>query len=318
MQRDSLVAYLDIFSADGSASSINAHIEEQYTRRGFHLIGFYTTDEFSTVAARLFGEDFSFERRTKDRQPGDVQTQAASQHYHSYEQAQNEFKALAAAHPDLAAYVKLGQSYEGRDIFALKITRDAAADNSDKPDVLITGCHHAREWISVESPVYIANKLINSYSTDDSIKYLVDHLQVWIVPIVNPDGLQYTQNTSDGSDPAKLWRKNRHPISIANCASSVGVDLNRNYDYQWRNRGDSPCEDYCSPDRTCINDDLGASDDPRSEIYRGRDAGSEPEVKAVKSLVNDPGRHFRAQIDYHNYSQLILYPWGYAPWSTDD
>ena len=99
-----------------------------------------------------------------------AQTQAASQHYHSYEQAQNEFKALAAAHPDLAAYVKLGQSYEGRDIFALKITRDAAADHTNKPDVLITGCHHAREWISVEAPIYFANQLINNYASDDFVR----------------------------------------------------------------------------------------------------------------------------------------------------
>jgi murein tripeptide amidase MpaA len=225
MQRDSLVAYLDIFSADGSAASINAHIEEQYTRRGFQLIGFYTTDEFSTIAPRLFGEDFSFERRTKDRQPGDVQTQAAGQHYHSYEQAQNEFKALAAAHPDLAAYIKLGQSYEGRDMFALKITRDAAADHTNKPDVLITGCHHAREWISVEAPIYFANQLVNNYASDDFVRQMLDHLQIWIVPIVNPDGLAFSQSAPPGvNDGTRMWRKNRRPITLGACASTVGVD----------------------------------------------------------------------------------------------
>lgn len=319
MQEGSRVAYLDLFVSDGSLASINAHKSQQYAERGFKVTGFYTLEEFENVSPRLFGgRSFSSGRRDKSKATSEFQIELSNGKFHSYDQTVTEFKALAATHPELAKYVKIGSSFEGREIFALKISKDAAIDDASKPDILITGCHHAREWISVESPVYIANKLINSYSTDDSIKYLVDHLQVWIVPIVNPDGLQYTQNTSDGSDPAKLWRKNRHPISIANCVSSVGVDLNRNYDYQWRNRGDSPCDDYCSPDRTCINDDNGASDDPRSEIYRGRDPGSEPEVKAVKSLVDDPARHFRAQIDYHNYSQLILYPWGYAPWSTDD
>jgi Zinc carboxypeptidase. len=313
MQRDSLVAYLDIFSADGSASSINAHIEEQYTRRGFHLIGFYTTDEFSTIAPRLFGEDFSFERRPKDRQPGDVQTQVASQHYHSYEQAQNEFKALAAAHPDLAAYVKLGQSYEGRDIFALKITRDAAADHTNKPDVLITGCHHAREWISVEAPIYFANQLIANYASDDFVHQMLDHLQIWIVPIVNPDGLAFSQSAPPGvSDGTRMWRKNRRPITLGSCASTVGADLNRNYDYQWRLRGDTPCDDYCSSDKICKQDDAGASDDPANpEIYRGPQAASEPEVKVMQALISDPNRHFRAELDYHNFGQLLLYPWGY-------
>ena len=185
--------------------------------------------------------------------------------------------------------------------------------------MLITGCHHAREWISVESPVYFANQLLSGYATDDSIRYLVDHLQVWVVPIMNPDGLTYTQSSAnDQMDSVRLWRKNRRPISLGSCSSTVGVDLNRNYNYQWRLRDDTACSDYCSTDRSCLNDDIGASDDPASEIYRGPQAESEPEVKAIKSLVDDPNRHFRAQLDYHNYSQLILYPWGYAPFGTDD
>jgi carboxypeptidase T len=313
MRRDSLVAYLDIFAADGSASSINAHIEEQYTRRGFHLAGYYTADEFSTVAPRLFGEEFNLTPRDKDHKAGGVRMQAASDHYHSYEAAQNEFKALAAAHPDLAAYVTLGKSYEGRDIFALKITRDAAADDANKPDVLITGCHHAREWISVESPIYFANQLINNYATDSFTRQAVDRLQIWIVPIVNPDGLAFTQSVPAGvNDGTRMWRKNRRPITLDSCASTVGVDLNRNYDYEWRLRGDRPCADYCSPDKGCTRDDAGASDDPANiEIYRGPQAASEPEVKAMQSLIGDPNRHFRAELDYHNYNQLILYPWGF-------
>ncbi|HEY9231251.1 MAG TPA: M14 family zinc carboxypeptidase, partial [Blastocatellia bacterium] len=91
-----------------------------------------------------------------------------------------------------------------------------------------------------------------------------------------------------------------------------GVDLNRNYDYQWRLRGDTPCDDYCSADKSCLQDDAGASDDPANiEIYRGPQAASEPEIKAMQSLIRDPNRHFRAELDYHNFAQLILYPWGY-------
>ncbi|HSB09671.1 MAG TPA: M14 family metallopeptidase [Blastocatellia bacterium] len=320
MRDGSRLAYLDIFTSDGSVSSIAAHIEEQYTRRGFKLLGFYTMEQFAEAAPRHFpGKSFNPGRRVKTTGEGDFSIALSNGKFHSYEQTITEFKSLASAHPDLARYVKLGSSFEGREIFALKISKDAEVDDSSKPDVMITGCHHAREWISVESPVYVANNLISGYTTDDSIKYLVDHLQVWIVPIVNPDGLNYTQSApNEQLDPTRLWRKNRRPISIGSCASSVGVDLNRNYDYQWRTRGDNPCDDYCSPDHSCFNDDMGGSDDLRSEIYRGPGPGSEPEVKAVKSLVDDPNRHFRAQLDFHNYSQLVLYPWGYAPWGTDD
>jgi carboxypeptidase T len=320
MRDGSRVAYLDMFSSDGSLESINAHIAQRYTLRGYKLAGFYTPQEFAGVAPALFpGKSFDAGRRARSVSTDEVHITLANGKYHSYDQTVTEFKALAAAHPDLARYAKLGLSFEGREIFALKIGKDASVDDSSKPDVLITGCHHAREWISVETPVYIANQLLNGYTNDDSIKNLVDHLQIWIVPIMNPDGLTYTQNSpNDSMDPIRLWRKNRRPISISSCVSAVGVDLNRNYGYEWRLPNDSPCSDYCSSNRSCMNDDIGASDDPRSEIYRGPQAASEPEVRAIKTLVDDPTRHFRAQLDYHNYSQLILYPWGYAAFGTDD
>src|SRR5438105_14484872 len=108
-------------------------------------------------------------------------------------------------------------------------------------------------------------------------------------------------------------------MTLGACASTVGVDLNRNYDYQWRLRGDTPCDDYCSADKSCIRDDAGASDDPANiEIYRGPQAASEPEIKAMQALISDPNRHFRAELDYHNFAQLILYPWGYQPDASPD
>jgi carboxypeptidase T len=308
------------FSSDGSPSSINSRIQEQYTKRGSKLVGFYTPEEFASVAGRLFpGKSFDAGRRANKSKAGEIHPALANGRFHSYEETITEFKSLASSRPDLAHYVKIGSSYEGREIFALKISKDASVDDSTKPDVLITGCHHAREWISVESPVYFANRLINNYATDDSIKYLVDRLQIWIVPIMNPDGLTYSQGSSnDEVNIQRMWRKNRKPINSGGCASSIGVDLNRNYDFQWRMRNDNPCADYCSSNKDCLKDDVGASDNPDSEIYRGPEASSEPEVRAIKNLTNDPNRHFRAQLDYHNYSQLILYPWGYQQFSAPD
>lgn len=318
MQDGTRLAYLDIFQSDGSDASITNHIAERYTRRGFKLEGFYAPEEFADRAPQLFpGKSFDAGRRSKSAQNGGVSLALANGKFHSYEQTMSEFRALATAHPDLAAYSKLGTSYEGRDIFALKISKDASVDDISKPDVLITGLHHGREWISVESPVYFANRLLNGYATEDSLRYLVDHLQIWIVPIVNPDGLNYTQGSAnDQMDTVRLWRKNRRPIDTSSCPG-VGVDLNRNYGYQWRLPGDSECPNYCN-DRSCLSDDIGGSDDTNSEIYRGPNAESEPEIKAIKALVDNPNRHFRAQLDYHNYSQLILYPWGYTPFESED
>ncbi|HKA20763.1 MAG TPA: M14 family zinc carboxypeptidase [Blastocatellia bacterium] len=319
MQDGSRLAYLDIFESDGSDRSITNHIAERYTRRGFKLEGFYSPEEFADRAPQLFpGKSFDAGRRSKTARNGEVSLALANGKFHSYDQTISEFKALATAHPDLAVYSKLGTSFEGRDIFALKISKNASVDDVSKPEVLITGLHHAREWISVESPVYFANRLVNGYATEDSVRYLVDHLQIWVVPIVNPDGLNYTQaSPNDQMDPIRLWRKNRRPISAGACTAGVGVDLNRNYGYHWRLLSDLECPNFCD-DRSCLNDDVGGSDEPSNDIYRGPKAESEPEVKAVKALVDDPNRHFRAQLDYHNYAQLILYPWGYSSLETDD
>jgi hypothetical protein len=312
MQNESFVAYLDIFSSDDSLPSINAHIEQAYTQRGFQLAGFYSLKEFFEVVTRFFPDkSFNAGSPAQGNAKGNISTQGAEGRFHSYDETLAEFNALAQANPNLARVVTLGNTYENRPIFGLKISKDVAVNDSTKTDVLITGSYHAREWISIEVPVYFANQLLSNYATDDSIKYLVDHLQFWIIPIVNPDGVVYSQTTqNDQLDNVRLWRKNRRPISLGECRTGTGVDLNRNYNFQWRLRGDDPCP--------TIADDIGGSDDPNNEIYRGPEPESELEVKAVKSLTSDPARHFKVQLDYHSFSQLVLYPWGYQLFAAPD
>lgn len=310
MRNDSLIAYLDVFPGDGSPESINRHVEERYTRRGYELYGFFTPEEFADQVGRFFpGKQFEAGRHTKQDRSG-IELTLADGRFHSYQETLDEFSSLAQSHPDLARVVNLGPTFEGRQVFALKITRDPTTNDVTKPDVLITGCHHAREWISVEPPVYFAKQLINGYATDDSVKQLVDHLQIWVVPIVNPDGLNYSQGSpNDQLDGLRMWRKNRRPVS-GECGSSVGVDLNRNYGFQWRLPEDNPCPS--------LRDDFGGSDQPDHELYRGLEPNSELEIKALNSLTGDPNRRFRARLDYHNFSELILYPWGHKIGLSDD
>jgi carboxypeptidase T len=314
----STIAVLDRFQSDGSDRSIADHVENRYTRKGYRLIGLFTPAEFAEAAPRLF-PGRNFDPGKPSSQAGIFTPQLAEGGFHSYEETLNEFRGLANSHPNIARFVKLGTSYEGRDIFALKITRDPDGEDPNKPDVLVNGCYHAREWISVEAPVFFAGQLVNSYSSDDSIKYLVDNLQFWIVPIINPDGLVFSQQSpNDRIDNARTWRKNRRPVSVGGCVSSIGVDLNRNFDFQWRLPGDSACENLCEANPSCVRDDIGGSDDPRDEVYRGPEPASEPETRALKSLLDDPLRRFRAQLDYHNFSQLILYPWAFDEGTNPD
>src|SRR6185503_1855054 len=133
MQEGSRVAYLDLFVSDGSLASINAHKSQQYTERGFKVTGFYTLQEFENVAPRLFGgRSFNSGHRDKSKQTGEFQIELSNGKFHSYDQTVTEFKALAATHPELAKYVKIGSSFEGREIFALKISKDAAVDDASK------------------------------------------------------------------------------------------------------------------------------------------------------------------------------------------
>jgi carboxypeptidase T len=148
--------------------------------------------------------------------------------------------------------------------------------------VAFFGCHHAREWISVEVPYRLAEHLLD-HSSSDPVQQWLQRGEVWVAPMVNPDGHEYTR-TED-----RLWRKNRR----RNPNGSVGVDPNRNYGYMWGTLDIST-----------------ASHVPSDQTYVGPRAFSEPEVRAVRDLV--AGQLFAGVLTYHSYSQLILYPWGHT------
>lgn len=199
--------------------------------------------------------------------------------YHTYTEIDSDLHALAAAHSQIAQVSSIGKSLEGRELWAVKISDNVAAQEGEAR-VIFLGGHHAREWIAVDVPFLLADHLLNEYGTNPQITALVDNAEIWIVPMVNPDGHQYSVASQ------RLWRKNRRN----NGDGSFGVDLNRNYGYQWGGPG--------------------SSGDTFSEIYRGPAAFSEPETQAVRDFVQ--AHPPRALISYHNFSQLILYPWGHT------
>ncbi|MFZ5517182.1 MAG: M14 family metallopeptidase [Candidatus Zhuqueibacterota bacterium] len=199
--------------------------------------------------------------------------------YHTYAEIDTDLHALAGQYPDYAMVTSLGPSLENRQLWAIKIS-DHAQQDEDEPVVILLGAHHAREWISVDIPFLIAKKLLEQQATDAALAQLVANSEIWIVPMVNPDGHQHSVITD------RLWRKNRRN----NGDGTYGVDLNRNYSYQWGGPG--------------------SSGDTYSDIYRGPSPFSEPETQAVRNFLE--AQKPTALISYHSYSQLILYPWGYT------
>ncbi|MDZ7393684.1 MAG: M14 family zinc carboxypeptidase [candidate division KSB1 bacterium] len=220
-------------------------------------------------------------------------TQGYFDRFHNYQQVVEAIHQAAMRYPGLAQVVDIGDSWEktqnkaDRDIWAVKISDNAAVEE-DEPEVLIMGCHHAREIITPEIVLYFMNYLLTNYGTDPYVTYLVDNRQIWLVPLVNPDGHAYVFTTD------RWWRKNRRD----NGDGSYGVDLNRNYGYMWG------------------YDNQGSSPIPSDQTYRGPAAFSEPEVQAIRDLCLQ--HRFKISLSYHSYGQLLLYPWGYRAMNTPD
>ncbi len=214
--------------------------------------------------------------------------------FHSYEETLADMQAAEQNHPDIAQLVNLGNSWETeqgiaeRYIWAIKIS-DNATIEEDEPEVLIMGCHHAREIITPEIVLAYMNLLLDSYGSDPYLTRLVDTRQIWLVPLVNPDG--YTHVLTMDS----WWRKNRRD----NGDGSFGVDLNRNYSFQWG-----------------LFDNWYVNSTPSDDCYRGPEPFSEPELQAVKNLVES--HNFITALSFHSYAQEILYPWGYQTSYTPD
>lgn len=212
--------------------------------------------------------------------------------YHTYAEAVAEMASYAASHPAIARVETIGTSLEGRAISAIKISDNPAVDEGE-PEVLVVGCHHARELMSVELPLYLMRRLLDGYGVDPTLTALVDGREIWIVPVVNPDGYVYVQEHANGQSSG-WWRKNRRP----NADGSVGVDLNRNYGYEW------------------AHDDFGSSPTPSVETYRGTAPFSEPETAALRDFI--ASHAFTTSLSFHSYGDLVLYPWGYDLLDTPD
>ncbi|MES2965250.1 MAG: M14 family zinc carboxypeptidase, partial [Bdellovibrionota bacterium] len=128
--------------------------------------------------------------------------------FHTYEEMKTALFALAMKYPKLAEVDSIGRSVEGRDLLRIRISGDLT-NGGDRPAAIFMGGHHAREHVSMEIPLLLAEKLLEDYATDPAIKNLVDTREIHIIPMVNPDGAEH--DVSGGR--YKMWRKNRPQIA---------------------------------------------------------------------------------------------------------
>jgi carboxypeptidase T len=219
---------------------------------------------------------------------------SADSTYHNYAEMAAEVQSTAAAFPGIVSpRFSLGTSYQGRELWAVKVSDNVNTDESET-EVLFTANQHAREHLTVEMALYILRELTSKYASDARIRNIVDTRETWIVFMANPDGVEY--DIATGS--YRMWRKNRQPNPGS---TAVGTDLNRNWGWQWGCCG-------------------GSSGSFSSETYRGVAPFSAPETARLRDFVNSRViggvQQIKAHIDFHTYSELILWPYGYTTANT--
>lgn len=198
--------------------------------------------------------------------------------FYTYDEMKETFDELQKNYPQYVRVFSFGQSFEGRELLALHLTDHSKKKN--KPGILITGSHHAREHLSTDVPIRVAERFIKN-NQEARIKDLLETRDIYFLPMVNPDGAMWDIRGRN----YKIWRKNMRSAGRA----AYGVDLNRNYSQGWGGPG--------------------SSDRAASDIYRGARPFSEPETQAIKSFI-ESNSNITMLLSFHSFSELILYPWG--------
>jgi carboxypeptidase T len=202
--------------------------------------------------------------------------------YHDYSELTQALQDLNRQFPQITRLTSIGRSVEGREIWSL-VVRGEQDPQKQVPQILFLGGHHAREHLSVETPLRLLQGLLSEYQKGNpEAVNLIQSREIHMIPAVNPDGLEYDVSGSS----YKMWRKNRR----RNADGTYGVDLNRNYGYGWGTGG--------------------SSKNPNSDTYMGTTPFSEVETQAMKRYVESLPR-LKILLSYHTFSSLILYPWGH-------
>jgi carboxypeptidase T len=211
--------------------------------------------------------------------------------YHSYDEINQILRDMVTNYPSICKLDSLGLTYENRQIYGVKISDNPEYDDPTEPDVLFVGCHHAREWASIEVCRHIADSLTRTYATVPEIQNLVDNHEIWIFPIINVDGFVYDYPAQ------RSWRKNRQPFG-----GSIGTDPNRNYN--------GCCNGDEFGDWGAIPNNSQVTHYPSNIVFTGPFGFSSYEIIHLSNFFKN--HEINAILSFHLYSELVLWPWSYT------
>ncbi len=224
--------------------------------------------------------------------------------YRTVEETYATAQAIVAAHPDLATWIDIGDSWEktqnptaGYDLMVLRLTNSAVP--GPKPILFANFAIHAREYTTAELGTRFAEYLVDNYGVDPDVTWILDYHEVQLLLQTNPDGRKLAET-------GLSWRKNTDNDFCSN-TNNRGVDLNRNFDFEWGCCG-------------------GSSGNQCDVTYRGPLPDSEPETQAVEAYVASifpdqrtddlvtpaPDDATGVALDIHSHGQLVLWPWGFT------
>ena len=212
--------------------------------------------------------------------------------FRTYSEIVAYLDSLTAAYPNITTdKFSIGNSIEGRPQWVVKISDNPDIDE-DEPEVFYISLIHAREPAAAAALLNYMDYLLSNYGVDQEVTDIVNNRELYFLPVQNPDGYVYNETT----DPlgGGMWRKNRRDNGDGN----FGVDLNRNYGFKWG------------------YDDLGSSPNTSYETYRGTGPFSEPETQNVKNFIIS--RNFKIIHNFHTYSNLEIWPYGYDRFYTTE
>ncbi|TKR94378.1 hypothetical protein L596_008667 [Steinernema carpocapsae] len=247
--------------------------------------------------------------------------------YASYKAMMKFMRTIEFYYPKFTKLIRIGMTHEGRPIEGLKI--GFPIENTSKRAVWIDGNIHAREWASSHTALFFINQLVAGYGNDREVTDYIDNLNFFIIPNLNPDGYEYTRessrpeyytavlwNTSDAvttllklnhllSSEARLvkvrdssveeepFTGKMRPIAVGGLRCCQGVDLNRNFAWHWS--------------------ETGSTENPCSNLYHGSGVFSEPEARAVNDFLTTPQMADKvdAFITLHTYAQLWIHPFSH-------